>query len=270
MTPAEAATSTTPPSSCSNTQYKGDSTPNKDCIKWIQGRLNDLGFRDWVGDALPTKGEFNKETDFVVREFQTVRGLTVDGQVGAKTVAALRKANPAGAPKPVKASDSALNNKISRSDVIARANYWVNTLKPTYSQTKGASDWSKVAVVNVPWGASPFTNTMNHYYRQDCSGFVSMAWRMGDSHTTGQSITASAGWNAKKIAWDNLKPGDALIHDGHIMLFTGWANSAKTSVKVLHTDGLSNKVPHASTYTVKELKAKSSPYVPIRYNSITD
>src|SRR4029077_10301956 len=55
-------------------------------------------------------------------------------------------------------------------------------------------------------------------YRTDCSGLVSMAWDLpAPGHWTGNFYEVE-----HPIAWDNLVPGDALIHpDHHIMLFAG-------------------------------------------------
>ena len=52
-------------------------------VKWIQAELNESGY-DLVVD-----GDFGSKTDKAVREFQQRHKLTVDGQVGTKTVAAL-------------------------------------------------------------------------------------------------------------------------------------------------------------------------------------
>jgi hypothetical protein len=56
-------------------------------------------------------------------------------------------------------------------------------------------------------------------YRRDCSGMVSMAWRLDKSYTT--ATIASKGVRIK-IA--NLSPGDAVLTDSHVTLFEGWKN----------------------------------------------
>jgi len=62
-------------------------------------------------------------------------------------------------------------------------------------------------------------------YRTDCSGLVSMAWDLAPpGHWTGNFYEVE-----HPISWDNLVPGDALIHpDHHIMLFAGWLDKAQT------------------------------------------
>ncbi len=68
-------------------------------------------------------------------------------------------------------------------------------------------------------------------YRQDCSGFVSMAWGLGSSQWTGTLPRY-----AERIGRDELEPGDILLFhnprdpvDGsHVTIFGGWANAAHT------------------------------------------
>ncbi|MYQ59478.1 hypothetical protein GTY68_19970 [Streptomyces sp. SID4926] len=68
-------------------------------------------------------------------------------------------------------------------------------------------------------------------YRQDCSGFVSMAWDLRSNQWTGS--LASFG---ERITKDELQPGDMLLfhnaldpEDGsHVTLFGGWADAAHT------------------------------------------
>lgn len=87
---------------------------------------------------------------------------------------------------------------LTRSQIIARAKTWVAKRVP-YSQSR-------------------------HYrgYRQDCSGFVSMAWGLKRSITS--RTISSAG---KRIAISRLKPGDAVWKPGHVSIFGGWKNKSK-------------------------------------------
>ena len=52
-------------------------------VRTIEDRLNVLGFPCTADD------QFRADTDTAVRNFQTTRGLTADGQVGSRTWAAL-------------------------------------------------------------------------------------------------------------------------------------------------------------------------------------
>lgn len=88
---------------------------------------------------------------------------------------------------------------ITRTDVLARAHTWV-TKRVLYSQR------------------STFAG-----YRRDCSGFVSMAWKLGRSYTS-RTIHGVA----TRIPLAKLRPGDAVHTPGHVALFVKWANSART------------------------------------------
>ncbi|HTZ44332.1 MAG TPA: hypothetical protein VMB79_10765 [Jatrophihabitans sp.] len=73
-------------------------------------------------------------------------------------------------------------------------------------------------------------------YRQDCSGFVSMAWALSSSLVTTGFNPAYDGSDARfqTVSRTGLAPGDALVYDSsanlnaghhHIVLFTGWGSS---------------------------------------------
>jgi hypothetical protein len=88
---------------------------------------------------------------------------------------------------------------ISRGTVIARAQDWVNR-GIMYSQTS-------------------YTDG----YRQDCSGYVSMAWQTstsGGGHTT---------YNMQDLCYridrSQLQPGDAILNpSNHVLLFDQWVD----------------------------------------------
>ncbi|MFE2724530.1 peptidoglycan-binding protein [Kitasatospora sp. NPDC059327] len=97
---------------------------------------------------------------------------------------------------------------LTRARIIERAQSWV-TQKVPYSMSRYWSDG----------------------YRQDCSGFVSMAWGLGSSQTT---------WTlpdfADRITKADLQPGDILVYNNpadpqagsHVTVFGGWTNAART------------------------------------------
>jgi hypothetical protein len=88
---------------------------------------------------------------------------------------------------------------ITRTDVLTRAHTWV-VKRVIYSQT------------------SRFAG-----YRRDCSGFVSMAWKLGRSYTS-RTIHSVA----LRVPLSKLQPGDAVHTPGHVALFVKWANKAHT------------------------------------------
>ena len=60
-------------------------------------------------------------------------------------------------------------------------------------------------------------------YRQDCSGFVSMAWKLGESRTTSDFDS-----EARKISKSDLVPGDAVWFPGHLTIFVKWVDKGST------------------------------------------
>lgn len=98
------------------------------------------------------------------------------------------------------------HGEITRAQIILRAQRWLTENVP-YSQTS----W---------WTDSDGT------YRQDCSGYVSMAWALdptvdfwtGNLNTVSHTIDASL-----------LQPGDILLSSEHTVLFAGWADAGHTT-----------------------------------------
>ncbi|HEY3318536.1 MAG TPA: hypothetical protein VGK50_08955 [Coriobacteriia bacterium] len=104
----------------------------------------------------------------------------------------------------------------NRAQVAMRADQWVKD-SPYYSQT----DWY-------------------HGYRQDCSGFVSMAWGLGDSYVT---------WTLPDVAWpihkSDLTLGDIMLNTAdHVVLFDRWANPQQTAYWEWELAGSTNRPVH--------------------------
>lgn len=109
---------------------------------------------------------------------------------------------PGGRPAVVKAPVT------TRADIIRRAKQWVAAKVP-YS-------------MSAYWGDG---------YRQDCSGFVSMAWNL-----PGNEWTGSLDQYGVRIARDDLQPGDILLfhnpanpeNGSHVVIFGGWTDYTHT------------------------------------------
>lgn len=97
---------------------------------------------------------------------------------------------------------------ITRSEVLKRANHWV--------------------AKRVPYSQQGYFQG----YRRDCSGFVSMSWKLKTSYTS-----RSIGAVAKRIAKSTLRPGDAIHTPGHVALFAGWANKSHSRYWALEESG---------------------------------
>ncbi|MER5882781.1 peptidoglycan-binding protein [Streptomyces sp. NPDC001941] len=98
--------------------------------------------------------------------------------------------------------------RATRADIINRAKVWVTAEVP-YSMEKYWSDG----------------------YRQDCSGFVSMAWGL-----SGNEWTGSLDRFAARIGREDLQPGDILLFHNpddptkgsHVTIFGGWTDYTHT------------------------------------------
>lgn len=110
------------------------------------------------------------------------------------------------------AAHAAPNDPVSRAYVIDRAWNWYNR-NVQYDQRGTATG---------PGGT--------YTWRRDCSGFVSMALKLGPTGIGCPNTTALAGSTySYAIAKSNLKAGDYLVRSGvHCVLFHKWANTAKT------------------------------------------
>ncbi|MFI2783059.1 peptidoglycan-binding protein [Streptomyces sp. ALB3] len=151
--------------------------------------------------------------------------------------------NGDGATEPPPAPDTA-SRTTTRAEIIARAQAWV-TAKVPYDM---AAYW--------PDG-----------YRQDCSGFVSMAWDLGTNEWTG----SLAGFGTR-IDRADLEPGDILLFHNpadpavgsHVTVFGGWTDQT-------HSHYLAYELtrPHARKATTPMAYwSNSSKYVAYRYKGV--
>ncbi|GAA3125041.1 peptidoglycan-binding protein [Streptomyces rameus] len=132
----------------------------------------------------------------------------------------------------------------NRTDIIKRAKVWVAAKVP-YSMTSFWSDG----------------------YRQDCSGYVSMAWGLPNNEWTG-----SLDQFGTKITKEELQPGDILLYHNpdnpekgsHVVIFGGWTDHTHTYYTVYE-----QTPPHArSQSTPYPYWSNTSKYVPYRYKGL--
>ncbi|AJP02170.1 membrane protein [Streptomyces cyaneogriseus subsp. noncyanogenus] len=133
----------------------------------------------------------------------------------------------------------------TRAQIIERAQTWV-TAKVPYSMTAYWSDG----------------------YRQDCSGYVSMAWSL-----PGNEWTGSLGQYADRITKEELQPGDILLfhnpadpqNGSHVVIFGGWTDSAHTQYTAYE-----QTPPHTRRQTTPYAYwSNSASYLPYRYKGLT-
>ncbi len=122
--------------------------------------------------------------------------------------------------------------------------------------------WSWVAE-RVPYSQSDYHTNQFGTYRQDCSGFVSMAWHLDQSRTTWTL------WDVTHtISAADLQPADALLRDSggvdHVALFIRWADSDHTQ-PVVREEYDYGQVAEERVWT-NGLRG----FTPVRYNAIDD
>ncbi|MFE2285544.1 peptidoglycan-binding protein [Streptomyces sp. NPDC059443] len=146
---------------------------------------------------------------------------------------------------PEESSATSARRSITRAEVIRRARGWVDQKVP-YHMGKYWSDG----------------------YRQDCSGFVSMAWNLGSSQTT---------WTlpdfATRLSKSQLSPGDILVRNNpdspasgsHVVIFGGWTDSSRTRY-VAYEQTRPHTLKRDTPYAYWN---HSGSYVAYRYDGIT-
>lgn len=189
------------------------------------------------------------------------RGAAVTG-AAALTGLAVPAALHTSFAKPASAFVEGFNYPISRQEVIDRANVWVDNPRP-YSMSD--YDVGPEQDSNILW-------------RQDCSGFVSMALaaRHVDNPTgyTTQTLHPNGGYDiTHSIASEDLLPGDFILQlnedsssgVGHVVLFNGWADGGGYHL-LEQAYGAGGTVARVAEYPYDGLPN----YYPFRYNNITD
>ncbi|WP_067501257.1 hypothetical protein [Actinoplanes sp. TFC3] len=123
-----------------------------------------------------------------------------------------------------------------------------------------AKDWYDR---NVPYGSADAWD-VNHgkRYRTDCSGFVSMAWKLKTSKTTWTLDDVS-----HVINWNDLLRGDAVVHEhDHAVLFDKWVNAdTKADFWVYEESRPGHDMQHRKMNVADTRRAGFDPY---RYDSI--
>lgn len=97
----------------------------------------------------------------------------------------------------------------------------------------------------------------------DCSGFVSRCWRLSRPYSTQQLHEICD----RLESWDDLKPGDILLNDRHVVLFAKNADS-RSSVLVYEAGPFPYWRVNAAEIRTAYLKDRG--YHPWRYRNIRD
>ncbi|MFD5078349.1 peptidoglycan-binding protein [Streptomyces sp. NPDC058371] len=155
---------------------------------------------------------------------------------------------PSGRPveRPGKPAAAAKAPATTRAEIINRAKKWVTAQVP-YSMSDYWSDG----------------------YRQDCSGFVSMAWNLDGNEWTGSLDTYGV-----RIAKDQLEPGDILLfhnpsnpeNGSHVVIFGGWTDYTHSSY-IAYEQTRPHTRKQATPYGYW---SNSDNYLPYRYKGLSD
>ncbi|MFD6292545.1 peptidoglycan-binding protein [Streptomyces sp. NPDC060205] len=145
---------------------------------------------------------------------------------------------PGGVPARIKAPQT------TRAEIINRAREWV--------------------AAQVPYNMGAY---WSDGYRQDCSGFVSMAWNLGGNEWTG-----SLDKYGVRVAQGDLQPGDILLFHNpsdpekgsHVVIFGGW-----TDYRQSHYVAYELTRPHARRQTTPYAYwSNSDRYLGYRYKGL--
>lgn len=216
-------------------------------------------------------GDYGPRTIYEVKDFQRRwGGLVIDGRAGALTLSAMDiprvvSGGGGGGGDTDGLTVSSWNAPISRDKVIDRAMFWVDDKR--YYSMQATSP-----------GPEP-----DKQWRQDCSGFVSMAWgTFHSSNPTGfttWSLHPSAGYGVTRaISSSSLRAGDILLITpgengksyGHVGIFERWADSARTRWVILEQAYSTGGTARRTIGYPYSPAGNGALYKPYRYVDITD
>ena len=128
---------------------------------------------------------------------------------------------------------SSIDGSISQSEILDRAQYWV--------------DQGYIYSPNAPSSYTFSDDASGKSYRNDCSGLVSEAWHLSMSYVTGDFNIDNSLWHT--ISWDSMQPGDAYVRNDstvqHMELFAFWDNPND------HSKGFEKYSFNTNNYTVE-------------------
>jgi hypothetical protein len=155
---------------------------------------------------------------------------------------------------------STVGGQISPGEMISRAQYWVTNNVPYTESGATAAD---------PEGTQ---------YREDCSGFVSMAWGLptftdpAPYDFTNVDGTPNATYDKGIGAFSNLQQGDAMAYPHqHIFLFDQWTNKSTGDFTYYAESNPSDPTHGPTPANINDAMLEgwaSSGYVGLRYNNV--
>lgn len=115
-------------------------------------------------------------------------------------------------------------------------------------------------------------------YREDCSGFVSMAWGLPQPGLTTYTLPTVS----HQIRKDDLQPGDILLNqwggwtmpgspDAHVVIFDSWVDSSHTNYNAYEENPYWNGAHYTTNIPYPFWPGyDTSDYVPMRLNSLSN
>lgn len=150
--------------------------------------------------------------------------VTYNGQTGYVSRAYVTIPDATGLGACDTSDDPAPDPGADRQQVLDRANHWVSQGLP-YSME----------------GYAPGPDADGYKFRTDCSGMVAMAYNLRDQSYS----TVNLPEKFSPIAKEDLQPGDIIGNlgpgsagaAGHVVIFNGWVDDAKTQFRTLEQNG---------------------------------
>jgi hypothetical protein len=145
---------------------------------------------------------------------------------------------------------------ITRDEILARAASWL-------TENDGGP---------VPYSQTAYWTDSNGTYREDCSGFVSMAWHLVSDSSNNWGDTT---WTLPNVAtaesFSALQPGDILDYTAeHTFLFAGWVDQAAGTFDY-YAESNPKDPTHYSEANINDSQLEGWPtgdYTAYRYNNI--
>ena len=124
------------------------------------------------------------------------------------------------------------------------------TVSSLCRKTVAVADQTRAGIIaraETWWDAKVSYNQDGYYngYRTDCSGFVSMAWQLTNNPTP---WTGTLPQYSHEIDWSQLLPGDALLTNGHVILFHSWVDSTKQRYNFIELASTADDMNRGTAY----------------------
>jgi hypothetical protein len=115
-------------------------------------------------------------------------------------------------------------------------------------------------------------------YREDCSGFISMAWRLPQPGSTTYTLPRVS----HQISKDELQPGDVLLNqwggwtmprspDAHVVIFNSWVDSSHTHYNAYEENPYWNGAHYTTNIHYPFWSGyDTSDYVPMKLNALSN